>query len=263
MYRKVMGAAALALTVAAASTLRADEKTVMVGGAAMYPSNEHHRELAMNSKDHTTLVAVGQGRRAGRHARGQGPVHRLRADQRRVCQAAGGQSIDALLKPENKTMLTKVLTYHVVAGKLDAHALMEKAHKGGGKAELATVSGGKLWVVMDMGKLRLRDEKGMEASITTPDVYQSNGVIHVIDTVVMSKLTTCSGLGARGSGSARGSARARLGTRGLGTRGWGLGTRGWGLGSRSCGLAASGSARRVVVGNEFDRDGASVQVRRS
>ena len=166
MYRKVMGAAALALTVAAVSTLRADEKTVMVGGAAMYPS-KNIIENAMNSKDHTTLVAAVKAAGLVDTLEGKGPFTVFAPTNDAFARLPAG-TIDALLKPENKTMLANVLTYHVVAGKLDAHALMEKAHKGGGKAELTTVSGGKLWVVMDMGKLRLRDEKGMEASITTP-----------------------------------------------------------------------------------------------
>ncbi len=94
-------------------------------------------------------------------------------------------TVDTLLKPENKAMLTSVLTYHVVAGRLDSKALMALAKKGGGKAKLKTVEGDDLWVVRDKGKLWLKDAKGNTAGISIADVYQSNGVIHVIDTVVM------------------------------------------------------------------------------
>ncbi|HEU4469718.1 MAG TPA: fasciclin domain-containing protein, partial [Flavisolibacter sp.] len=92
-----------------------------------------------------------------------------------------------LLKPENKALLTGVLTYHVVAGKLDAKELMKWVKKGNGTAELTTVQGGKLWVVQNEEGLWLKDEKGGMSHITIKDVYQSNGVIHVIDTVVMPK----------------------------------------------------------------------------
>ncbi|MBA3639007.1 MAG: fasciclin domain-containing protein [Acidobacteria bacterium] len=96
-------------------------------------------------------------------------------------------TVDTLLEPENKKRLTSVLTYHVVAGKHDAKSLVAKAREGKGKAELKTVSGDTLSVVWKDNKLWLQDGKGMNAAITTADVFQSNGVIHVIDTVVMAK----------------------------------------------------------------------------
>jgi uncharacterized surface protein with fasciclin (FAS1) repeats len=96
-------------------------------------------------------------------------------------------TVDNLLKPENKSTLTAVLTYHVVAGKLDSKELMKRIKDGNGKAELTTVAGGKLWASMDGKSLKIWDEKNGSAMVTTKDVYQSNGVIHVIDKVVMPK----------------------------------------------------------------------------
>jgi len=96
-------------------------------------------------------------------------------------------TVDNLLKPENKSMLTSVLTYHVVAGKYDSEALAKLIAKGKGKASLKTVSGGTLWAMMDGSNIVLRDEKGGTSTVTTADVYQSNGVIHVINMVLMPK----------------------------------------------------------------------------
>ena len=96
-------------------------------------------------------------------------------------------TVETLLKPENKSMLTGILTYHVVAGKLDSKALAKMIKAGGGKAELTTVAGGKLWVYMKGASIIVKDEKGGEAKVTTKDVYQSNGVIHVTDHISMPK----------------------------------------------------------------------------
>ena len=96
-------------------------------------------------------------------------------------------TVETLLKPENKAMLTGILTYHVVAGKLDAKTIEAKIKEGKGKAELTTVAGGKLWVMKKDGKFWLKDEKGGMATVTIGDVYQSNGIIHVIDSVVLPK----------------------------------------------------------------------------
>jgi len=93
--------------------------------------------------------------------------------------------VDTLLKPENKAALTKVLTYHVVAGRLGSHELMKMIKEGNGKAELTTVEGGKLWAMQDGKNIVLKDEKGGMGTVTIADVFQSNGVIHVIDSVVM------------------------------------------------------------------------------
>ena len=130
--------------------------TVMVGGAAMYPTR-NIVENAVNSQDHTTLVAA--------------------------VKAAG--LVDTLLKPENKPMLTKVLTYHVVPGRVSASELMQMIRDGNGMARLTTVEGGTLTAKMMGGNVVLVDEMGGMATVTQADVFQSNGVIHVTDTVSM------------------------------------------------------------------------------
>jgi len=94
-------------------------------------------------------------------------------------------TVDSLLKPEMKPTLTRVLTYHVVAGRWSAGDLMKKIQDGKGTAELTTVAGGKLWAMVKNGKVVLKDEKGGMSTVTQADVFQSNGVIHVVDTVVM------------------------------------------------------------------------------
>lgn len=165
--------------------LGAQEKTVMVGGAAMYPSKDII-DNAVNSKDHTTLVAAVKAAGLVETLKGTGPFT-VFAPTNAAFEKLPAGTVDMLLKPENKGALSEVLTYHVVSGRHDSAALMAMARKGKGKAELTTVSGAPLWVVWQDGKLWLRDGKGMNAGITTPDVYQSNGVIHVIDTVVMAK----------------------------------------------------------------------------
>lgn len=186
MFRTAVGGALVALCLAGVSGLQAQEKTVMVGGAAMYPS-KNIIQNAVNSKDHATLVAAVKAAGLVETLEGPGPFTVFAPTDSAFAKLPKG-TVDTLLKPENKEMLQKVLTYHVVAGSLDSKALMEKAHKMNGSVELTTVAGGRLWVVMDKSMhLTLKDEKGMTARITTPDVYQSNGVIHVIDAVVMAK----------------------------------------------------------------------------
>lgn len=163
----------------------AQEKTVMVGGAAMYPS-KNIVENAINSKDHTTLVAAVKAAGLVETLQGKGPFTVFAPTNEAFKKLPKG-TVDNLLKQENKAMLQGVLTYHVVAGKLDSKALAEWIKKGNGKAELTTVQGGKLWAWMKGNKLMLKDEKGGMATVTIKDVYQSNGVIHVIDHVVMHK----------------------------------------------------------------------------
>ena len=186
MHRSVMsGVLAAAVCVAAFGTAQAQEKTVMVGGAAMYPSKDIVAN-AMNSKDHTTLVAAVKAAGLVGTLQGTGPFTVFAPTNAAFSKLPAG-TVDTLLKPESAGMLKAVLTYHVVAGRHDSKELMAWAKKGGGKTELDTVSGDKLWIVLEKGTLWLRDGKGMNAAITTADVYQSNGVIHVIDTVVMAK----------------------------------------------------------------------------
>jgi uncharacterized surface protein with fasciclin (FAS1) repeats len=173
------------VAIAAAVSLGAQEKTVMVGGAAMYPSKDII-DNAVNSKDHTTLVAAVKAAGLVDTLKGKGPFTVFAPTNAAFAKLPAG-TVDTLLMPDNKKMLADILTYHVVAGRLDAKSLMAKARAGKGKAELQTVSGQPLWVVLTGDKLSLQDGKGMTAAITTADVFQSNGVIHVIDTVVMAK----------------------------------------------------------------------------
>jgi uncharacterized surface protein with fasciclin (FAS1) repeats len=161
------------------------EKTVEVGGAAMFPS-KNIVQNAMNSKDHTTLVAAVKAAGLVETLQGDGPFTVFAPTNEAFDMLPAG-TVDNLLKPENKTMLAKVLTYHVVAGKLDSKALAMLIKKGNGTAQLNTVSGGKLWVMMQGDNVVLKDETGAMSTITIKDVYQKNGVIHVIDHVVMAK----------------------------------------------------------------------------
>jgi uncharacterized surface protein with fasciclin (FAS1) repeats len=155
----------------------------MVGGAAMYP-NKTIVANAMNSADHTTLVAAVKAAGLVDTLNGQGPFTVFAPTNAAFDQLPAG-TVDNLLKPENKEMLTKVLTYHVVAGKYDSKALAKLIAKGHGKASLKTVSGGTLWAMMDGNNIVLHDEKGGTSTVTQADVYQSNGVIHVVNMVLM------------------------------------------------------------------------------
>ncbi|HTB51724.1 MAG TPA: fasciclin domain-containing protein [Ferruginibacter sp.] len=159
------------------------EKTVMVGGAAMYPS-KNIVENAVNSKDHTTLVAAVKAADLVATLESAGPFT-VFAPTNEAFDLLPAGTVTTLLKPENKAMLVAILTYHVVAGKWSAADLMKKIKDGGGKAELKTVQGGSLWIMMDGDKLAIKDEKGGVAYVTIKDVNQSNGVIHVIDHVLL------------------------------------------------------------------------------
>ena len=159
------------------------QKTVMVGGAAMYPT-KNIVENAINSKDHTTLVAAVKAAGLVETLEGAGPFTVFAPTNEAFNKLPAG-TVDNLVKPENKATLTSILTYHVVAGKLDSKALMEKIKAGGGKATLITVQGEKLTVMQKGSHLEIKDSKGGVATVTIKDVYQSNGVIHVIDKVLM------------------------------------------------------------------------------
>lgn len=160
-------------------------QTKMVGGAAMYPT-KNIVENAMNSKDHTTLVAAVKAAGLVETLSGKGPFTVFAPTNEAFDKLPKG-TVDNLLKPENKKMLTSVLTYHVVAGKWSAADIMAAIKKGKGSYEAKTVQGGKLWFKMDGKDLWVIDEKGGKAKVTIADVNQSNGVIHVIDTVLMPK----------------------------------------------------------------------------
>ena len=156
---------------------------VEVGGAMMYPS-KNIVQNAVNSKDHTILVAALKAAGLVEALEGPGPLTVFAPTNEAFTLLPAG-TVDNLLKPENKAVLTSILTYHVVSGKWDAAALMAKIKEGNGQAELTTLQGGKIWVLMDGMHLKLKDEKGITASVTIPNVYQSNGVIFVIDRVLM------------------------------------------------------------------------------
>ena len=170
----------LLITVGAVSA-----QTKMVGGAAMYP-NKNIIENAVNSKDHTTLVAAVKAAGLVETLQGKGPFTVFAPTNEAFDKLPKG-TVETLLKPENKKMLQGVLTYHVVSGKWSAADVMSAIKKGKGTAEVTTVQGGKLWFMMDGKDVWIKDEKGGKAKITIADVNQSNGVIHVIDTVLMHK----------------------------------------------------------------------------
>ena|SRR5688572_22749144 len=161
------------------------EKTVMVGGAAMYPS-KNIVENAVNSKQHTTLVAAVKAAGLVETLQSSGPFT-VFAPTNAAFDLLPAGTVNTLLKPENKDALTGILTYHVVAGKLDSKELSKWIKNGKGSYELKTVQGGKLWIMAKGNQLVLKDEKGGTANITIKDVNQSNGVVHVIDRVVMPK----------------------------------------------------------------------------
>ena len=163
----------------------AQSGTTMVGGAEMYPQ-KNIVENAVNSKDHTTLVAAVKAAGLVETLASKGPFTVFAPINDAFDKLPKG-TVETLLKPENKATLTKILTYHVVAGKLDAATLRKKVKAGHGKAVLTTVSGGKLTVVANGENLMLKDENGGRANITVLNVMQSNGVIHVIDAVVTPK----------------------------------------------------------------------------
>lgn len=162
------------------------EKTVMVGGAAMYPS-KNIVENAVNSKDHTTLVAAVKAAGLVETLQSAGPFT-VFAPTNEAFNLLPAGTVDNLLKPESKKALTGVLTYHVVAGKISSKELAGMIKKAGGTATLKTVAGGNLYASMKGGKIEIKDEKGGMATITIKDVNQSNGVIHVVDHVLLPKM---------------------------------------------------------------------------
>jgi uncharacterized surface protein with fasciclin (FAS1) repeats len=155
----------------------------MVGGAAMYKTKDIV-DNAANSKDHTTLVAAVKAAGLVDTLKGKGPFT-VFAPTNAAFDALPAGTVETLLRPENKGMLTKILMYHVVAGNMDSKAIAKAIKAGGGKATLKTVSGGTLTAWMDGNTLVLTDEKGGRSKVTIADVRQSNGVIHVVDSVLM------------------------------------------------------------------------------
>ena len=161
------------------------EKTVTVGGAAMYPSKDII-DNAVNSKDHTTLVAAVKAAGLVDTLKGAGPFTVFAPTNAAFAKLPKG-AVDGLLKPEAKADLTKVLTYHVVSGSHDSKDIAKMIKDGGGKAEFTTVAGGKLTATMSGKSLILTDEKGGQSKVLIADVYQKNGVIHSVDSVLMPK----------------------------------------------------------------------------
>lgn len=182
--RNLLSAAIFTIALAFGTSSHA-QKTVMVGGAPMYPS-KNIVENAVNSKDHTTLVAAVKAADLVETLSSKGPFTVFAPTNAAFDKLPKG-TVETLLKPENKKMLQSVLTYHVVAGKMNAKDIAKAIKKGNGKAMLKTVQGGTLTAWM-MGKdLYITDENGGKAKVTIADVNQSNGVIHVIDAVVTPK----------------------------------------------------------------------------
>ncbi len=162
-----------------------NEKTVMVGGAAMYPS-KNIIENAVNSKDHTTLVAAVKAAGLVETLQGKGPFTVL-APTNEAFAALPAGTVDTLLKPENKAQLVKILTCHVIAGDVMAKTIKKMAMADGGMHEVTTVGGCKLWLSAKGGMVSIKDESGGVAKVTIADVKQSNGVIHVINHVLLPK----------------------------------------------------------------------------
>ncbi len=152
----------------------------------MYPT-KNIVQNAVNSKDHTTLVAAVKAAGLVETLQSEGPFTVFAPTNDAFSMLPAG-TVDNLLKPENKTALTGVLTYHVVAGRWNAADIAKLIKAGNGKAEVKTVAGGKLWIMMEGKKIAIKDESGSVAYVTIQDVNQSNGVIHVIDHVLLPKM---------------------------------------------------------------------------
>jgi uncharacterized surface protein with fasciclin (FAS1) repeats len=173
-----------ALVMASLAVGAAQEQTVMVGGQSMLPSRNIVAN-AVNSKDHTTLVAAVKAAGLVDTLQGGGPFTVFAPTNAAFSKLPAG-TVETLVKPESNATLTKILTYHVIAGRLDAATLISRIQAGRGTAELTTVSGGKLWAMMNGPRnVVLKDEKGGVVEVSTYDVMQSNGVIHVVTSVLM------------------------------------------------------------------------------
>ena len=180
--KKYFALSLLALLTIISSTAFA-QKPVTVGGAPMFP-NKNIIENAVNSKDHTTLVAAVKAAGLVETLQGPGPFT-VFAPVNAAFDALPAGTVDTLLKPENKGTLTSVLTYHVIAARLNSKALERMIKQGGGRAMLKTVQGGELTATMSGSDINITDAKGNTARITITNVNQSNGVIHVVDRVLL------------------------------------------------------------------------------
>jgi len=181
----LLAVASISLAQSRAYAQMMDNSNPMVGGAAMFKSKDII-DNAVNSADHTTLVAAVKAAGLVDTLKSKGPFTVFAPTNSAFDKLPQG-AVDTLLKPENKGMLTNILTYHVVAGRFDSKAIMAKIKAGKGKAWLKTVSGGTLIAWIDGDALVLTDEKGGQSRVTISDVFQSNGVIHVVDSVLLPK----------------------------------------------------------------------------
>ena len=173
----------LGLVALAATSALAGSKNPMVGGQEMYPTKDII-DNAVNSADHTTLVAAVKAAGLVETLKGPGPFTVFAPTNEAFAKLPAG-TVENLLKPENKDTLTKVLTYHVVAGRFSAADLKKEIQIRHGQATLRTVSGGSLIAMMQGKNIVLKDEKGDLSTVTIPNVFQSNGVIQVVDTVLL------------------------------------------------------------------------------
>ena len=181
--QSLTAAVILSLSLAGAAVAGGGPKNPMVGGAAMYQTRDII-DNAVNSKDHTTLVAAVKAAGLVETLKGPGPFTVFAPTDAAFAKLPAG-TVETLVKPENKAALTGILTYHVVAGRLDAKALSKQVKDGGGSATLTTVKGDPLTVTAQGKSLVLTDAKGGTSTVTIGDVYQSNGVIHVVDSVLL------------------------------------------------------------------------------
>ena len=177
--------AVASITVASKQARAQMNDNPMVGGAAMFKSKDIV-DNAVNSADHTTLVAAVKAAGLVETLKGKGPFTVFAPVNAAFDKLPAG-TVDTLLKPENKGMLTNILTYHVLAGRFDSNALAKKIKAGNGKAWLKAVNGGTLTAWMHGNSIVISDEKGGQSRVTIANVYQSNGVIHVVDTVLLPK----------------------------------------------------------------------------
>ncbi|HEY2866359.1 MAG TPA: fasciclin domain-containing protein [Pyrinomonadaceae bacterium] len=184
-FRLSLAAILVSMGAMAISAQMGNDNNPMVGGAAMYKT-KNIVENAVNSKDHTTLVAAVKAAGLVNTLEGTEPFTVFAPTNEAFDMLPAG-TVDNLLKPENLATLKKLLTYHVIAGNYDSKAIAKAIKAGGGKAEFTTVEGGKLWASMDGKTLLLTDEMGGQSRVTIPNVRQSNGIIHVVDTVLMPK----------------------------------------------------------------------------
>ena len=182
--QKILSVAILGLALVLGTSSYA-QKAVTVGGAPMYPT-KNIIENAVNSKDHTTLVAAVKAADLVETLSGKGPFTVFAPTNEAFAKLPAG-TVETLVKPENKAMLQGILTYHVVSGRLDSKMIAAAIKAGNGTAVYTTVQGGKITCKMMGKKLVITDEKGNKSTVTIADVYQSNGVIHVVDTVIMHK----------------------------------------------------------------------------